>query len=408
MKHLKRFSALGVSTVLLFGLQVSGSATTVTPAITIGVDHFDPATQNFGEGRVFAYTDFFTGAATVDAPRTATVKQGDTIDFQFAPGSFHVIAVAPSGSATRAAVPLFVSDSDDGQNPNGTARVAFDGGFFASSHCGLSGTPCTFDGSGPVFAGQIAGFGPNGPTTVDWLVTVAPKTPTKSYDFFCYIHPGMRGTLNVVSDATVPVDPTKAEKQFMADKSAGLDAETASRNSSGFDPQANTFNVHVGATDTNHRVSVIEMIPQQAILPVGAIVKFGWQDNHEPHTVGGPPQDKNLPDGFGFDCAQGFVGFSNFFRPDHDVATTGGDRVPCHEVGEGPEAIADPGQAPGILLRNARQIIDSGVFYPFFNSVNGGNSWSLTTNQSTQQTTYAYHCTVHDFMVGTFTVIPHF
>ncbi len=414
MKHLKRLSALGVSTILLFAVQVPGSATTPTPAITIGVDHVDPANQDPGKGRVFEYTDFFTGAASTDSDRTATVKQGDTIDFQTAPFSFHDIAVAPSESAARVGFPLFFPDADDGPNPNGAARVQFGPAFPFRTSCGLvalNQQPCTFDGTtsvtpvtGLVPAGPIAGFNPvtMQPAAVDWLVTIAPNTPTITYDFFCYIHPGMSGKLKVVSDRTLVPNPDAVNQQFLDDQAAGTAAEKAALNSAGFNRATNTFEIRVGTSDANTRVGVLEMIPQQAAIPRGANVHFTWLGFQEPHTVGAPALSKNLPDSFGFDCAQGFVGFSNLMRNPHTM------RPPCNEVGERPEVIADPGMAPGVTVRNTQQILDSGVMFGANFGISNPKAWSLTTDKTTDVASYQYHCTIHDFMVGTFTVLSSF
>src|SRR5689334_24575691 len=80
--------------------------------LVIGVDHADPANQQPEAGRVFEYTDFFS--------REASIHSGDTVDFRFAPGSFHVIALAPSEAAGRSTYPLAFLDTEDPQVAPGT------------------------------------------------------------------------------------------------------------------------------------------------------------------------------------------------------------------------------------------------------------------------------------------------
>jgi plastocyanin len=327
-------------------------------------------------------------------PRTATVGNGDTIDFQTAPFAFHVIALAKDEASARQNFPLAGVDADDGTNPNRSPRVQLGPAFFTPTTCGLVGSgqaPCTFDGNNMAFAGGIGA----GPTPVDWQVTIT--APPGPYVFFCYIHPGMRGNLTVVSPGGgVPIDSGAAETQFQNDQAAGLTAES-NANHLGFDNGKAVVNV--GTADADKRVAVDEMLPQNALIPKGAGIEWKWIDSHNVHTVTGPAFDSRLPDDFGFDCAQGYVNVGQVFRNAHTR------RAPCHETGEPPELIADPGQAPGLAVQNTKQIFDSGTLLgPDFNFSNP-TAWSLTTTNTTVIGHYAYQCRVHPFMVGHFDVV---
>ncbi len=73
------------------------SAPPPAQTVTIGVDHADPANQQPEKGRLFEYTDFFS--------RNVSIHSGDTIDFQVAPGGFHVITLAKSEDVARSVYP---------------------------------------------------------------------------------------------------------------------------------------------------------------------------------------------------------------------------------------------------------------------------------------------------------------
>src|SRR5207237_1189093 len=126
--------------------------------------------------RWFQYADFFT--------RSVSVHGGDTIDFRFAPGSFHVIGLAPSDAAGRAAYPVAMLDGEDPVKAVGTGlpklqlgpgNLPVSGGSTSGGgqigqnpgsppFCGLmqmGQDPCAFTGGNDVeIAGGIGGFDP--------------------------------------------------------------------------------------------------------------------------------------------------------------------------------------------------------------------------------------------------------
>jgi hypothetical protein len=73
-------------------------------------------------------------------------------------------------------------------------------------------SPGTFSGGNDIeVAGPDPGFDSSGnPTAVDWLIQIN-AAPGK-YRYFCYIHPGRHGTLNVVN----PNQPTTTQAEIHA------------------------------------------------------------------------------------------------------------------------------------------------------------------------------------------------
>lgn len=365
------------------------TASAGAPSVTIGVGHADFPDQNPFNHRVFSYTDFFS--------RDVSVHAGDNVDFRTAPGEFHSIALAPA----VVPLPLFVADTDDAP-ARGTGLPKIAGGpalplALNGPTCGAFGmAACTFDGSRPVNSGAIAGFSPAGPTAVDWNVLISASTLVGTYHYFCYIHPGMQGVLHIVPSTQATTTQAQIDSasssQFAADRASALALEAAdisARPSPGA-PGSRTWTVHVGDTTNDNHVSILEMMPQSLPNVVsGDTVHYVW-GALEPHTVGFGP-DANLPEPFGWDCGRSFVSFS----------LQGGPGAPpaCVEIEQGrPEVIGDPGtRGPGEGL-NMQQLTDSGLLVGGAYGVSpSSQSWSVA---AAQPGTYAYHCTVHDFMVG--------
>ena len=392
--RLKRpISVLGSTALVVAGLAIPTSAMASSPTVTIGVGHADFANQNPVAGRVFEYTDFFS--------RDVSVHPGDLVDFQTAPAEFHAIALAP----VVIPLPVFVADTDDAPaKGTGVAKVAAGPGLglaFAPTSCGAFGAPaCVFNGRAPVIAGAIAGFGPTGPAAVDWNVQIDSGTPLGTYHYFCYIHPGMQGVLHVVAGSTQGTTQSQINSDsaalFAADQQAALALEAADNGAgpSAGAPGSRTWSVHVGDTTSDGHATILEMMPQSLPNVVsGDTVKYLW-GALEPHTVGFGP-DANLPQPFGWDCGRSYVGFP----------LQGGAGAPpaCVEVEQGrPEIIGDPGtRGPGEGL-NQQQLTDSGLLVGSAYGVAPGATWWSVA--AAQPGSYPYHCTVHDFMVGSLTV----
>jgi len=344
------------------GLAASGQT------LTIGVDHIDAANQNFAAGRVFGYNDFFS--------RAVTVHSGDTLDFKTAFG-FHILSMTTDVAAARQALPLAVLDTDD---PNavgsGAPKIQLGPAFFASSGppaCGAPGSPpCDFTGA------TLPPAGVNGGN--DWFVHVnaAPGT----YHYFCFLHPGMEGTLRVVDSpqptTTQAVIDEMAQGQFASDRSQALDAEAAASvpTFSGGAPGTRTYQVNVGLTVAKNHVTLFEMLPSSLALAPGDSVRYAW-GTVEAHSVTFPGT-LDLPP----------------FRPDFEAPDP---------ADSGFEFIVDPGNAPnGTILSNSAAAVDSGLLVgSAYGLQPSAQSWSVGTASAGA---YTYHCILHDWMQGTLNV----
>jgi plastocyanin len=434
--HPSRLSAVAVLPLVLGLASMPASATAAAPLV-IGVDAFDPANQvDFGPGgppgRIFEYTDFFS--------RQVTVHSGDTIDLRSAPGSFHVVALARDENWARTTYPVAFADNDGGgandiatgsgtnklgfgvsnfpltgshRNHDGPPNPAFDRGF-GPPVCGVAGVPnqspapCSFTGGdqiavlgpevgldwGAFFRGQFV------PAFADQLVTI--KAQPGRYHYFCYIHPGMRGQLDVVgSGATTSTQAeieTASKAQFAADQAAGVAAETAllAPMVTG-SPGARTYTVHMGINAADNHVAIDEVFPTSPLhLVVGDRVQYLWADTHNFHSVTFPAWSPAIePPPFGFDCGTSYVGVGP------------GPVTPCFEPGDTTfEVIGDPGNAgPGSALRNPDSLFDSGVLGGTGYGVSpSAQSWLITADTSSAAGTYHFQCTIHDWMQGSLVV----
>lgn len=382
----------------------------------IGVDHVDAANQQPQNNRVFEYTDFFS--------RDVSVHTGDTINLQAAPFSFHIIGLAKSADVGRKVYPLAIPDTGDPilalgsglpkitlgpSNFSITGGSIHGGGVVGNNPngppvCGvpaLNQAPCTFSGPDDIeVAGPNPGFNQSGPAPADWLITI--NAPKGEYHFYCYIHPGMVGTLHVVGPnqpATTQAQiDTASSNQFQADQAGGLAAEQAANvvSFTGGKPGNRTYVVNVGVGSADNRVAIDEMLPTTPLnLVPGDQVKYLWSDPHNAHTVGFPAGSTSLPPPFGFDCGSTFIGFGG---------------PPCNDPAEGtPEAIADPGLTPsGSILTTVTAVIDAGVHLGKGYDVKpSSQSWVAKVGKRTQLGAYQYQCTLHDWMRGTINVSSH-
>lgn len=416
-----------VAGALAVGVTAAPGAGAAAPIVhvplVVGVDHVDQVNQDPANGRLFEYTDFFS--------RDITVREGAVVDFQTAPGAFHIIALAKSEKAARSAYPVATAENGDAKTLLGVPKVAFGPSNFpivngntdgdlskvdfskpnGPPDCGaaLGQADCTFSGGHDIeVAGPNLNFDNQGnPLPADWRVKITADEGT--YTFFCYIHPGMRGTLHVVdSDDPSTTQSTvdeQSQEQFTHDRSQALAAEKAANvvSFSGGKPGHRTYSVQVGVAAADNHVAIDEMLPNPATvtggpptLRTGDRVRYLWRDPHNVHSVFFPA---NVPDigPFGFDCPSGYV-----------PADNGPPPPLCNEGSEGVELIADPGNAAsGTALVNPTTTLDSGVLLGRAYGVRpSAQQWSVRVGKSSAPGIYTFHCTVHDFMLGSFTVAP--
>ena len=377
MKFRRYMSGLAVSGALL-ATQVSTGTASAPSTLVIGVDHLDPANQDEATGRVFEYTDFFS--------RSVKVHQGDLLDFRFAP-YIHNIALAKTEQFAETLRPLNVPDSDDPPSvATGKPKIivtAVRGG----SGCGWT-APCEYTGGDDI---KISG----NPQGTDWNVTVNASPGT--YTYFCYLHPGMRGQVQVVGPEAATTSQSQndavAEQQFQNDRIQALRAEQAANavRYRGDEPGERTYFVKVGIAAANNHVSIDELLPNQQLnLVSGDRVLYIWADGHQGHSVTFPP---DAVDSRGWDCAT------------YTPAPPG--PPPCHEPGEGPELIRDPGNAPsGTALATPTQVVDAGVRLGRDFGLPTTMRWAVRIDDGTAPGTYAYNCTLHDWMKQNLNVLP--
>jgi plastocyanin len=381
---------------LPLSLQVPASALTPSTFV-IGVDHFDPANQQLDSlgnplpgGKIFEYTDFFT--------RSVQVHSGDLLDFKVAIPD-HLIQVTPGTEAlSRQLFPLFIPDEENALGSGGPKVVvgppvlaSFGPGGFQT--CGGTATlPCD-----PATQFAVTSF-PKGPNS-DWFVAVN-ASPGTTFNYFCHLHPGMRGTVTVV-DSNTPVRSqaaldSAAEMQFNLDRAEGQAAYARAQAPSftGGPPGSRTYTVHAGLTTADRHVAIHDMLPDKLNLVSGDVVQYDIQFNviHTVSFTAGP----GLISPFGVDTCTGYAPLNA--PPPPFPFCTEFENGPTGNPG--PEIIVDPGtRAPGAAL-NMTQGADSGVLlgadYSLYGTF-GASSWSVTTSQSGS---YPYRCTIHDWMTG--------
>jgi plastocyanin len=419
---LRRLLAGVVASSFVVVLPITAGATTQpAAALSIGVDALDFATQNLGAGRVFEYTDFFTGqTGGTAADRVINVHHGDVVAFTAAPFSFHIVGLAADEAAARTAYPVALLDPDGsvskatglpkivlgpsnfpitGGTTTGGGNIDFTRGN-GPPDCGiyeLGQSVCTFKGGTDV---EVAGPNPG----VDWQKTISSghfvpgfsswniqiNAAVGTYQFFCFIHPGMRGTVNVVDSGTprTTITPAAVATQLADDNAGALSAEAAVSSASftGGVPGTRTYTVHMGISDVKQRVAIDEVLPNQPLsLAPGDKIHYEWRDPHNVHSVAFPTDSPLLPSPFGVDCMNRYVGFGMTGL----VSNCAVVHLRAFEV------VADPGNSL-THLSDPTQLVDSGVLIGTgYNVTPTAQDWSVTANSPG---TYHFQCTVHDWM----------
>jgi len=396
--------------------------------LVIQVDHTDSANQQpFPPfNRLFEYTDFFS--------RNVRVHQGDVIDFQTQPFTFHIVALAKDESAALRAYPVLEADKEGGgagiaagtgkpnlifgpSNNSITGGSTNAGGTVADNGqgppvCGVAAlgqAPCTFRGGEDVeVIGPTPGFDLSGqPATIDQDVVI--NAPPGRYSYFDTLHPAMNGTLTVVSRSELAstqaqIDAASAA-QFTQDQSEALTVEQAlNQTPEGIGPAGHRqFVVFVGAGAPDGHVQIDEMFPDKPLgVLAGDKVNFVWDDPRAVHSVAFPANDPRLPEPFGYDCGSNSPGYQSI---------PGTLNVPlppgCLEPGvTQPEVIGDPGNAPsGTELSSPASFVDAGVRAGVgFHVHPSSQQWAVTVGPGTAAGTYTFQCTVHAWMTGVITV----
>ena len=121
-----------------------------------------------------------------------------------------------------------------------------------------------------------------------WVLTISEGMPTGRYEYFCRMHPHMKGVLEVVDRKRSLKNPTAddIEAQIRADyENAKATAKALSDPAHAYDSATRTWQVHVGADTADRRVEILEYLPP-ALGDVrrGDTVEFVAR-SQEPNTV---------------------------------------------------------------------------------------------------------------------------
>jgi plastocyanin len=179
-------------------------------------------------------------------------------------------------------------DSDDTtRNINGTRKAKLELAALqpTSNSCGSASNPCTFNGTSIVSSGV-----PFGPSPFYVKVTA----PVGTYAFLCRVHPGMNGSLAVVSagaHATTDAErSTRVRSQILSDRRAGFAAEDAASRASVFRNADGTRTWVLTAGAGTVHTAVLEMLPRNITIRKGDRVAWRTPEVNEPHTVTFPSE----------------------------------------------------------------------------------------------------------------------
>jgi len=356
---------------------------------TIGVDHAAPSADHDWE-----YVDFF--------PREGvSVHQGDVLSFAWAnaPDGFHNVSLLKTGETVDQAIaahPLVVPDTDAGDPPSQLQGSPFvfaptlpPAGSGAPGACGDATTPCSFDGSKDISAGAFPADG-----KVHFVAKVAAPVGT-TLRFTCLVHPGMAGSVKVVSADTTASSPgdvaSAADRQASSDTSDALAAESAVTSTTVTNPDG-SHTVTLTAGTATKFVEIVEMLPKKVTVKAGDKVTWVTKAIKDIHTVTFPKATKEL-DPIPLVC-EAAAGDTPYTPPE----AGGPAGPPCGD----PTKL----EVHVNLLPQGATVITSGTTV--------GSSGILSVPPSPLPSSFSftfpaagafdYFCHVHDHMVGTITV----
>ena len=377
MKPLVR--TLAVATTLIFG-SLAGIAPTVAGGSTtyvIGVDNAGPTGHNY------EYVDYFPRAGV-------SVHPGDILDFKWntaTPDGLHTATLAPP----EAALPgLVAPDFDDGFQ-----QLQFNPDVFTRPTCGSSqSNPCSYTGTTLLNSG--AHFNAVGG---DFFVQL--NVSPGPVNFLCLIHPGMHGSVNVVSDSTpastVGEVQAAAAAQLASDTLGARIAEAQAESRSITTNTDGTHTVTITAGTATPHVEVPEMLPPKVEVRPGDTIKWVTLTQKDPHTV-------TFPLGAGSDPVDPLPAFCEGLPNDTPaplVFPAGLPTLGCTSAADA-EAHLVPQPIGGTVISSPTTVATSGIitttlpgFFP--------DHYSFSFSS---QGTFAYQCRIHDHMTGVVMVVP--
>jgi plastocyanin len=245
---------------------------------SIGVDSAGP------RGRNFEYVDFF--------PREGVrVSAGDALNFHWNTGSIdgaHTASFLPRGMD----IPSLPVPAPSGDEPG----LQFNPDILFPSDPTSGETknnPCVFDGSQVVSSGFIANGNPTPPYFTDFYVRLDPKLlqggTSTDVKYVCELHPGMIGTVTLVSDARETSDAASLEaaanRQLDEDTVGALNAAREANSSLVAQNPDGTSSVTITAGTATQFVEVAEMLPISVTIKPGDTINWVTKTIKDPHTV---------------------------------------------------------------------------------------------------------------------------
>ncbi len=341
-------------------LVVPAAAHAATKVVTMG----EPNSGTFEKKYSSDVNDFF--------PHGITIHAGDSL--RFLEAGFHVVDFPKRGSsAQQLALPNgqpIGGVNDAAGAPfwfNGQSQVAFNPLLLSSNF----GKKFTYNGSKEVLSGFPSPTGKPKPLTVKF-----PKTGTFTY--YCPVHPGMKGTVKVVSKRHST--PSKKQEARTVKKQIARDLKTA-KNLASTKVPAST--VDVGSAGPGG-VEYYGFFPQTVTVPVGTTLNFRMTPgSFETHTASTGPDDPSQPNGYMGPISASFQGGTPTVDPRGAYAS-------------------DPPGAPANLTPTYH---GNG----FWNSgpLDSSNATPFKSSNSVKFSaagTYQFYCLIHPFMHATVVV----
>jgi plastocyanin len=303
--------------------------------------------------------------------RSLTIHVGDSVRWQFR--GFHTVTFPARGQ--RAPDLLSV-------DPSAPVSGVNDG----------AGRPFWFNGQ-PSFGLNLQVAAPQGGTTVtgsklvnSGLPTATPPKPftarftrAGTFTYVCAIHPGMRGTVRVVSPRrAIPTSRANDAVRTAEIASVARHARTTAAKAAPA-PTATGATVQVGRAPTGERFTINAFFPSNPTVRVGQTVAFtmAGQNSTEVHTVtfGPTPAVRHIP----------FVG----------------------PTGVNAQAVYPSDPPTGPLppydgTNHGNGFLNSGVL----DNIGASPLPNVARVAFSKAGTYAFECVVHENMVGTVTVTP--
>lgn len=387
------------------------------PAAPYGADHLvvagalEPGWPTEGTAARFEYLAYY--------PTRLQIHRGDVVFFRI--DGFHTVTFSPVGEERQG---LFRRDEVEPMVAAGHTEPS-------DRTCGTSveAPPCVLDRTDK-FVNSGWKLMPAGSTDIDHDLKLKVDLPVGTYTYYCTIHTGMEGQIEVVPDDQAIATPEEVEEQRQAQVTADTEAAVATLEQpwplefeqvDGTDRRR--YRIQAGAFTPDKRVSLEQYFPATAEIAPGDEVEFfvpegGFQspEHIEPvynaHTV-------SFPNDF---VRQNVLGGARYMPPacDPDGATSGlpgfvhfpAIFMGCpdgmeREMWFAPIAFQHPLRAPGDAVLTPATQHDSGMLVtPDGPCRSSCDPWTrerlptTTTSLFPAEGTFSYSCLLHGPVMG--------